>query len=644
MNNPSTITSSLLGRLLSRTGRYYILSVLGLALLVTTPLGLLLAAVSIQTNARFSQNQLVSILSVAVGIMLVRNVILVVVASLTSREASARLESLLHPGRPALPGESVSRSWRQIIQFAWKYVLLSYSSLLLLALLPVVLYMRFSGAFSSEQILYTITGTLGIGLLLALLEVLLVERMLLPARLLLLPDRFEDQIAGMGGFRFLGKLIAAIFILMLISILLVAPIGVHQTTIALTGLYEPQVVLRSLFQDLLLAALAAVVFGLGLAYLLTRSISDPLNQIINAFRTIEAGDLSRRVPIASTDEIGELGIYLNRMIGRVAEFQTNLENTISTRTDQLQATIEVGRAASANLDPQELIHQVVNLISDRFGYYYSAIFLVDENARWAELIDASGVAGQILKAQGHKLEIGRRSMVSNTILSKQASIALDVGEQPVRFDNPLLPQTRSEIALPLIVGDAVIGVLDVQSVQEAAFSQDNIETLQAMANQVAIAVENARLFQQTQNSLDELRTAQKAYLSHSWASTARENREYEVSVGEAEDDEEPSDMTEIPLTLREQKIGHLSLEGEENWTAEERTMIEAIATQATLALENARLLEESQQLALRERLVAEITGKIWSGADTDVILQTAIRELGRALSADEGTIALDVEH
>jgi GAF domain-containing protein len=98
----------------------------------------------------------------------------------------------------------------------------------------------------------------------------------------------------------------------------------------------------------------------------------------------------------------------------------------------------------------------------------------------------------------------------------------------------------------------------------------------------------------------------------------------------------------VPLTLRDQIIGQLQLEGQQDWTLEERNLIEAVATQATLALENARLLEDSQKLALRERLAAEIIGKIWSSPSTDFILQTAIKELGQALSASEGSISLEV--
>jgi GAF domain-containing protein len=319
-----------------------------------------------------------------------------------------------------------------------------------------------------------------------------------------------------------------------------------------------------------------------------------------------------------------------------------LENRVAERTEQLRTTIEVGQVANSILEPSELISRVVNLITERFGYYYAAIFLVDSTNRWAELKDATGEAGKILKSQNHHLEIGGMSMVSSAITKREARVALDVGIEPVRFDNPVLTQTRSEIALPLMIGDHVIGALDVQSTEEAAFDQENIITLQGMANQVAIALENARLFQQTQQNLEELRAAHRLYVTDAWSGISHERNRYDYSIkGEAESPESPTKTVEVPITLHEQSIGSLSLEGRQDWTPEERNLIEAVASQAALALENARLLEESQQLALRERLVAEITGKIWASPSTDLILQTAIKEIGRALRADEVTINLE---
>jgi GAF domain-containing protein len=176
----------------------------------------------------------------------------------------------------------------------------------------------------------------------------------------------------------------------------------------------------------------------------------------------------------------------------------SLEARIQARTLQLLAAAEVGRAAASLLDPDELLRQVVNLITNRMGYYYSAVFTLDEVGRYAVLREASGEAGRLLKERGHKLEIGGQSMVGTATLTRQPRIALDVGVEAVRFANPFLPDTRSEIALPLVVGNHVIGALDVQSTQEAAFDETSATVLQSMADLIAVSLNNAEQFRRAE--------------------------------------------------------------------------------------------------------------------------------------------------
>jgi K+-sensing histidine kinase KdpD len=156
-------------------------------------------------------------------------------------------------------------------------------------------------------------------------------------------------------------------------------------------------------------------------------------------------------------------------------------------------------------------------------------------------------------------------------------------------------------------------------------------------------LENARLFQETQKSLEELRTTHRLYVTEAWSETAREQGGYEY-LANAEPFKTKDEITtvDVPMTLRDQLIGQLELEGLQDWTPEERSLIEAIATQATLALENARLLDESQQIAVQERLLSDITSKIWASITIDGILQTTIKEMSRAFSASEGSINLEV--
>jgi GAF domain-containing protein len=216
---------------------------------------------------------------------------------------------------------------------------------------------------------------------------------------------------------------------------------------------------------------------------------------------------------------------------------------------------------------------------------------------------------------------------------------MDIGGATVRFENPLLPYTRSEIALPLLVGDRVLGALDAQSTRGGEFGPEAIETLRTLANQVAVALENARLFQSAQQALEDMRTLQRQYLLTSWKGFAEEKGAVDYALGELEPGELVTEIG-IPLMLRDQQIGEISLASQKDWTAEERSMIESIAAQAALALENARLVEESRSAARREHLVAEITGKIWGSATVEGILQTAAKEIGRAFETDEVVIEL----
>ncbi len=188
----------------------------------------------------------------------------------------------------------------------------------------------------------------------------------------------------------------------------------------------------------------------------------------------------------------------------------NLLQETQRRARQLQTAAEVSRAASSILDVNELIQEVVNLVQERFDLYYAGLFLADkdgqwtrEPGRWAVLRAGTGIAGLQMKARGHKLEIGGRSMIGQCVAHGQARVSLDVLQETGRFQNPLLPDTRSELALPLIARGEVIGAMTIQSEFANAFSQEDIAILQTMADQVAIAIQNARLFDQAQTSLRE---------------------------------------------------------------------------------------------------------------------------------------------
>jgi len=173
-------------------------------------------------------------------------------------------------------------------------------------------------------------------------------------------------------------------------------------------------------------------------------------------------------------------------------------------TARFQAAARLSHAASSILTLDELMPKVVDLIRSEFNYYHVGIFLADLDHQWAVLQAGTGEAGQRMMAEGHKLKVGGRSAIGWCVANAEARIALDVGEEAVRFDNPLLPDTRSELALPLRSRGRVLGALTIQSTQPAAFAQEDVTILQTMADQLANAIENARLFQELQATLQTL--------------------------------------------------------------------------------------------------------------------------------------------
>lgn len=630
--------------LVKRTPAYYTVLAIATSQLLTLA-GLVMGIVSIWLNADFSITYLWQLIWMTIVFILVADLILLLLAWFITPRSRKRLTQLAAGQTDNANPHDILAAWREISSISWRYGAISAPITFLVGILPVSLYFYLRFIANVDQFIYTLIGGLISVLSVAVAAPVIIERLLVPARNALLPRDFETQLGGIAGASVGLKLSVVTITLVVIGILLVAPIGYHQVVQATINIFDPEQIVRNQqirremqLQSFLVTALA-LALNLGLVFAISRSFTSPISSMIETFKDVEKGNLKRRADVTATDEIGALAIHFNRMVSRLETLQTSLEEQVKERTEQLEAINEVGRSVSAILDPDELIDKVVNLITDRFGYYYSALFLTDSSGRWAELRSATGEAGRVLKESRHRLEIGGKSMVGTAIQQKRARIALDVGTESVRFDNPLLPYTRSEIAMPLVVGDHILGALDVQSTKPSAFASRDIETLQNMANQVAVAIENAHLFRETRERLEELQTAQRQYLQSAWTSLATQERsEYEVgdtTAGETRMD--------VPLTLRDQIIGQISLAGDAEWTPEERAWVEAVATQSAVALENARLLDESQRNAAYEKLIADITGKIWSSTTIDGILQTSIRELGRTLNATEAIIELSPE-
>ena len=390
-------------------------------------------------------------------------------------------------------------------------------------------------------------------------------------------------------------------------------------------------------------------------------------------------DLTTKVPLRDSGGsiVGLVGI------SRDITERKDADAKMQRRAMQLQAAAEVARDATTARDLDELLNQAVNLVRDRFGFYHVGIFLVDEQGEYAILTAASGRAGQAMLEHGYKLKAGETGIVGYVTSRGQPRIALDVGADAVHFKNPYLPETRSELALPLKAGGQVIGALDVQSQQPTAFDEEDVQVLQIMADQLAVAIQNLRLLREMQQTVRELEVAYGRYTRASWGTftqggsrphgyryrrlgvepaveqspEAREALQSGQPVIATHQPEAPAGSSAaqdngqtgasslaVPIKLRGQAVGVLNLRFEEETVPPETvSMIEEIAERLALVLENARLMQEAQSLVAREQRINLISSQVRSSISLDTILQNTVRELGRALGASRTFIQLGIE-
>jgi GAF domain-containing protein len=332
------------------------------------------------------------------------------------------------------------------------------------------------------------------------------------------------------------------------------------------------------------------------------------------------------------------------------------------RASQLKAVTEVARAIASIRDINQLLPSITRLISQEFNFYHVGIFLLDERGSEAILRAANSEGGRKMLERGHRLRVGKQGIVGYAAAEGKPGIALDTGENAIFFNNPDLPLTRSEIALPLIAGSNIIGVLDVQSEEPSAFGNDDIEVLLTLAYQVAIAIQNASLFSQTMRALEEFQSVQHQLTGKQWeqflatqkmpafkfSGFGVETIEADDSVGARKARESGKLITTenevaVPIILRGKPIGILNLKSTEearNWDSDEMKMAQAAAERVAVAIENARLIDETQKRAARERAVAEMSAKIAASIDVDTILKSTAQELGKLIQNSEITVRL----
>ena len=383
-------------------------------------------------------------------------------------------------------------------------------------------------------------------------------------------------------------------------------------------------------------------------------ITRPLLRLTNTVETISEGNLAVRANINTEDEIGVLARAFNGMTDRLSENLANLEGRVSERTEELEianerntrranqfeAITRVAQTIRSTQTLDALLPLITVTISEQFDFYHVGIFLLDTRREYAVLVAANSEGGKKMLERNHSLLVGGTGIVGFVTHSGQPRVALNVGLDSAYFNNPDLPDTLSEIALPLRIGSEIFGALDVQSKRTNAFTQEDISILSTLADQVSIAIQNARSYQQTREALAQAEASSIQLSGQQWKQfLIHQNIKgftfdgVDIKQITQSDKQRPHSLA-IPLTLRGAKIGIIKLNSSDPdrmWTDDEIAMVQAAAERTSLALESARLLQEAQKRAAKERVIGEISAKIGSSSNLESILQTAIQELGNTL-------------
>lgn len=316
---------------------------------------------------------------------------------------------------------------------------------------------------------------------------------------------------------------------------------------------------------------------------------------------------------------------------------------------QLLASSRVVQQVVAIHDMGALLNNVVELITGQLGFYHCGIFLLDEQNNYAVLQSASSQGGRRMLESGYRLKVGEEGLVGRAAKEKKTLVTLDADSDANYSKNPDLPETRSEIAFPLVVGGKIIGVLDIQSKQAQAFAKGDANILQILADQLALVMENVRLLSDAQVIAGQLEFQMGQQTQQSWKVFATQRAiafQYTpTGVKPIVSGATPMDngSLRIPLILRGQEIGSIALQRKDSthWTSAEHDLAEKVAAQTALALENSRLLEETRRRASQEQTVNEISARLGRSLDIDTLLQTAARELGSLPDVAEVSVYIE---
>jgi GAF domain-containing protein len=469
-------------------------------------------------------------------------------------------------------------------------------------------------------------------------------------------------LALVGSLGLLALLLQQRFVLVVMNILaIITALYAHTVpsdqlflTIGFTA-----IIIAAMFGSWYIHTANTLIFGYGLVAIL-----------------IDLGDDIVGNDIVGAASIITVIVVISLLVRYVSSSVRHVAATSQRNTELLQATADVGQSTAQLIGQENLLDRAVELIRDRFGYYHVQIFLIDEAREQAELAASTGHVGAILMERGHKLEVGSQSVIGRVTQLGEPIIAQS-SEEGVHARNELLPDTRSELALSLTDGERIIGALDVQSVQVNAFDETDIRALQVMANQIAVTIRNARLFDaqatniqenkrlflESEGNLREIQRLNQQLTQKVWsdylekkavtpnisldAEGEQSTAEWTLGMVEAGRrqraivSEDTPQVISVPIVLRGEVIGAMEVEpGIEARTDDTSEMMRAVAGHLAVSLDNARLFEEAQESATQEQRINEIVSRYQAAGTVDDLLQITLKELGSTLGAQHSKIRL----
>jgi GAF domain-containing protein/HAMP domain-containing protein len=424
---------------------------------------------------------------------------------------------------------------------------------------------------------------------------------------------------------------------------------------------------------LILVAIMAGIAGIYVA----RYLAAPLLNLTETVTRIAGGETELIAAVEGSAEVAHLAEAFNTMTAQLREAIGSLEQRVIARTQRLEIAATLGEQLSGILNLDELLAELVHQIKDKFGYYHTHVYLFDESRQTLLLAAGAGQAGAEMKAKGHHIGLETDSLVARAARTSEIVYSDDVEEAPDWLPNPLLPDTRSEMAVPISLEGQVLGVLDVQQDTVAGLDEGDANLLRSLANQVAVAVRNARLFAEVESALAEARAVQQQYAEQAWqrSKTVQQTSQYlyarpnaapldqakqkvlaetqqqatalsHPAIIAVNGDESRSRALIAPVNLRDKTIGTLQLHApgdNQIWNEDDLAVIQAVVDQLAQTAENLRLFDETRERAAREQTVREIAEKMQIATDLQELIKTTAEELGKYFSLDYAVVELGVK-